>query len=61
MTMAAMLCQAIEPQISEEELTRRERQGRGRPLADILREGATTCNDTAITGQFETPRGHCRE
>jgi hypothetical protein len=37
-TIDPALCQAIEPQISEEELTRREREGGGRPLADILRD-----------------------
>jgi len=32
------LGEEIEPQISEEELKRRERQGGGRPLVDILRD-----------------------
>lgn len=29
-------CADLEPQVSEEELDRRERAGEGRPLADIL-------------------------
>ena len=31
-------CADLEPQISEEELDRRERAGGGRPLADILKD-----------------------
>jgi len=35
-TLDPALCQFQEPQISEEELLRREQQGGGRPLVDIL-------------------------